>query len=89
VSTSAGDYVCNHLYYGGLRFLHARSPGTPALFLHLPATPEQTPSRASARRLAAADATRALKAAAAALLAAKTESLPQSGGIAREATPIR
>ena len=70
VSTNAGDYVCNHLYYGALKFLRGASPGTPALFVHLPATPEQTPPGASARRLSTADAARALQAAVIAIGAA-------------------
>jgi pyroglutamyl-peptidase len=71
VSTNAGGYVCNHLYYGALKYLRKASPGTPAVFVHLPATPEQTPPRGSSRRLASADATRGLQAAAVALAAAK------------------
>ena len=69
VSTDAGDYVCNHLYYGALKHLRATSPKTPLVFLHLPATPEQTPPRANWRRLATKDAVRALEAAATALIA--------------------
>ena len=67
VSTNAGDYVCNHLFYGALRHLRNRAPATPAVFVHLPATPEQSPRRANARRLATADAVRALEAAIAAM----------------------
>jgi len=67
ISTNAGDYVCNHLYYGALAFVRRVSPGTPAVFLHLPATPEQTLARASRRRLSTPDAVRALKAAAGAI----------------------
>jgi len=67
VSTNAGDYVCNHLYYGALAFMRRVSPMTPAVFLHLPATPEQTPARASRRRLSTPDAVGALKAAASAM----------------------
>ncbi len=67
LSTNAGAYVCNHLYYGALRYLRERAPGTPAVFVHLPATPEQTPRRASRSRLATADAALALKAAIAAM----------------------
>ena len=70
ISTNAGGYVCNHLYFGALHYLRGASPRTPAVFLHLPATPEQTPPRASARRLASEDAARALKAAARALAGA-------------------
>ena len=67
VSMNAGDYVCNHLFYSGLRHLLNRAPATPAVFVHLPATPGQNPPRANARRLATADAVRALKAAIAAM----------------------
>lgn len=70
ISTNAGGYVCNHLYFGALNHLRASSPRTPAVFLHLPATPERTPPRASVRRLASVDAARALKAAALALAGA-------------------
>ena len=69
VSTDAGDYVCNHLYYGALKHIVGASPATLAVFLHLPATPEQTPWRANPRRLATKDAVRALRAAATALIA--------------------
>jgi pyroglutamyl-peptidase len=67
-STNAGGYVCNHLYYGALSYLRAEAPATRAIFLHLPATPEQTPARAAGRRLASDEAARALEAAAAALV---------------------
>jgi pyroglutamyl-peptidase len=63
VSTNAGDYVCNHLFYGALRYLRDRSPETPAAFIHLPAAPGQTPRRPNRRRLATADAVLALGAA--------------------------
>ena len=63
VSNDAGGYVCNHLYYGALTHLRERAPATPAVFVHLPATPQQSPRRASRRRLATPDAARALEAA--------------------------
>jgi pyroglutamyl-peptidase len=67
VSTNAGGYVCNHLFYGALHHLSAEAPATLAIFLHLPATPGQNPPRASERRLSSSEAARALQAAAAAL----------------------
>jgi pyroglutamyl-peptidase len=67
VSTNAGDYVCNHLYYGALNRLRLKRPATPAVFLHLPATPDQSLPGSSARRLSTDDAARALKAAAVAM----------------------
>jgi len=62
VSTDAGDYVCNHLYYGALRRLAGPPASAAAIFIHLPATPGQSPPRASARRLAPDEAARALRA---------------------------
>ena len=61
VSTDAGDYVCNHLYYHALRRLNGDSTPIPAVFIHLPATPEQSPRGASRGRLATCDAVRALR----------------------------
>jgi pyroglutamyl-peptidase len=68
VSRNAGAFVCNHLYFAALQYLRGRKPATPAVFLHLPATPEQTPPRARATRLSTADAANALRAAAAAMV---------------------
>ena len=68
-SFDAGDFVCNHLYYGALRHL-ADTPTNPVVFIHLPATPERSPSRASTRRLPTIDAVRALQAAVKVLSAA-------------------
>jgi pyroglutamyl-peptidase len=65
VSINAGGFVCNHLYFGALQYLRDTRKATPAVFVHLPATPRQQPPAASARRLASADAAKALKAAAA------------------------
>ncbi len=73
VSRSAGGFVCNHLYFGALQYLRDKAPATPAVFVHLPANPGQTPPAASATRLTAAEAAKALKAAAAALVDARTK----------------
>jgi pyroglutamyl-peptidase len=68
VSTNAGGFVCNHLYFGALQHLSGLGRAIPAVFLHLPATPEQTPPRASKTRLSADAAADALRAAAAAMV---------------------
>ncbi len=68
VSTSAGGFVCNHLYFGALQYLRDTGRATPAVFVHLPATPRQTWRAASARPLASADAAKALRAAAKAMV---------------------
>jgi pyroglutamyl-peptidase len=69
VSTNAGGFVCNHLYFGALDYLRRERRAIPAIFVHLPAAPEQTPARANARRLTAAKAADALRAAASAMVA--------------------
>ena len=68
VSRSAGGFVCNHLYFGALQYLRDTGRATPAVFVHLPATPGQTPPASSARRLVSTDAAKALRAAAAAMV---------------------
>jgi pyroglutamyl-peptidase len=68
VSRSAGGFVCNHLYFGALQYLRDKRSATPAVFVHLPATPGQTAPAASARRLTAAEAARALRTAATAMI---------------------
>jgi len=68
MSLNAGGFVCNHLYFGALQYLRDKKSPIPAVFLHLPATPEQKPPGASGKRLTAAKAAEALKAAAAAMI---------------------
>jgi pyroglutamyl-peptidase len=68
VSRNAGAFVCNHLYFGALQYLSEKRSAIPAVFVHLPVTPEQAPPGASAKRLTPAQAADALRAAAKALL---------------------
>ncbi|HEY1780609.1 MAG TPA: pyroglutamyl-peptidase I [Roseiarcus sp.] len=68
VSRNAGGFVCNHLYFRALEYLGGQTPAIPAVFLHLPATPEQTPAGGSAKGLTPAQAADALRAAAAAMI---------------------
>jgi len=68
VSTNAGRFVCNHLYFGALQYLSDKRLAIPAVFVHLPLTPEQMPPGASAKRLTSAKAADALRAAAAAMV---------------------
>lgn len=68
VSSSAGGFVCNHLYFGALKYLRDKRSATPAVFVHLPATPGQTAPAASARRLTATEAARALRTAVTAMI---------------------
>jgi pyroglutamyl-peptidase len=73
VSRSAGGFVCNHLYFCALQYLRDKRRARPAVFVHLPATPGQTPPAASAGRLTPGEAATALKTAAAAMLDARAK----------------
>jgi len=68
VSRNAGAFVCNHLYFGALQYLGDKKAAIPAVFVHLPVTPEQSPQGASERRLTPTEAADALRAAAAAMI---------------------
>ncbi len=68
VSRNAGAFVCNHLYFGALQYLGAKRSAIPAVFVHLPVTPDQAPQGASERRLTPAQAANALRVAAAVML---------------------
>ena len=68
VSRNAGAFVCNHLYFGALQYLSGKRSQIPAVFVHLPVTPEQAPQGASAKRLTPNRAADALRAAAAAMI---------------------
>ena len=68
VSRNAGGFVCNHLYFGTLQYLSDKMSAIPAVFVHLPVTPEQAPPGASGKRLTPIEAADALRAAAAAML---------------------
>ena len=68
LSRNAGGFVCNHLYFGALHYLSDKRLAIPAVFVHLPVTPEQTPPGPSARRMTPAKAADALRVAAAAMM---------------------
>lgn len=68
ISRNAGGFVCNHLYFGALQYLGRQGSSIPAVFVHLPVTPEQTPRGASEKRMTTALAANALRAAAAAMM---------------------
>ena len=68
ISRNAGGFVCNHLYFGALQYLSEKRSAIPAVFIHLPATPEQTPHGAGAKRMTPAKAADALRIAAAAMM---------------------
>ena len=68
LSRNAGAFVCNHLYFGALQYLDGKGSPIPAVFVHLPVTPEQTPPGASAKRMTPASAADALRIAASVMM---------------------
>jgi pyroglutamyl-peptidase len=68
MSRNAGGFVCNHLYFGALQYLGDKRLAIPAIFVHLPVTPEQTAPGAAAKRMTPAKAAEALRGAAAAMM---------------------
>jgi pyroglutamyl-peptidase len=68
MSRNAGAFVCNHLYFGALQYLSGKRLAIPAVFVHVPVTPEQTPPGASAKRMTPAKAADALRLAAATMM---------------------
>jgi pyroglutamyl-peptidase len=68
MSRNAGAFVCNHLYFGALHYLREKKSTIPAVFVHLPVTPEQSPQGAAERRLTPAEAAKALQVAATVML---------------------
>ncbi len=64
LSRNAGAFVCNHLYFAALQYLDSKGSPIPAVFVHLPVTPEQTPRGASVKPLPPARAADALRIAA-------------------------
>jgi pyroglutamyl-peptidase len=68
MSRNAGAFVCNHLYFGALQYLREKKLAIPAVFVHLPVTPEQSPQGASERRLTPTEAADALRVAAKVML---------------------
>ncbi len=77
VSVNAGDFVCNHLYYGMLAWLEREAPRLPAVFIHLPATPAQLPRGKGG--LTTERAARALRAAATPLMAGAPATIRKQG----------
>jgi pyroglutamyl-peptidase len=68
ISRNAGGFVCNHLYFGALQYLSDKKLAIPAVFVHLPVTPEQTPRAARVKRMTPDRAADALRVAAAAMM---------------------
>ena len=42
ISNSAGTYVCNHIFYGLMYYIHEKNPHIKGGFIHVPYIPSQT-----------------------------------------------
>lgn len=42
ISNTAGTFVCNHIFYGLMDYIHHTAPGIRGGFIHVPYIPEQT-----------------------------------------------
>lgn len=78
VSNSAGTFVCNHLFYGLMHYLHKSAPHIRGGFIHIPFIPEQTVDN-GAPSLGLDDIVRGLKAAAV-IAANEKEDIREIGG---------
>lgn len=36
ISTDAGNYLCNNIYYNGMKYIHDKNLNIPFLFIHIP-----------------------------------------------------
>lgn len=73
LSNTAGTYVCNHLMYGVLYYLHQNLKSIKAGFIHVPYIPEQTADKPGVPSMPLDDIVRALEAAIAAIPAHETD----------------
>lgn len=63
LSNSAGTFVCNHVMYGVLYYIHKEFPGVRGGFIHVPFITGQVVSKPNMPSMALADITEALEAA--------------------------
>ena len=61
LSNTAGTYVCNHLMYGVLYYLHQNHKSAKAGFIHVPYIPEQTADKPGVPSMPLDDIVRALE----------------------------
>ena len=73
LSNTAGTYVCNHLMYGVLYYLHQNHQSAKAGFIHVPYIPEQTADKPGVPSMPLDDIVRALEAAIAAIPVHETD----------------
>ena len=63
VSNSAGTFVCNHVMYGVLYYIHKEFPNVRGGFIHVPFITDQVVTKPNVASMALADITEALEAA--------------------------
>ena len=73
LSNTAGTFVCNHLMYGVLYYLHQHHQSIKAGFIHVPYIPEHTADKPGVPSMPLDDIVRALEAAIAAIPVHETD----------------
>ena len=63
LSNSAGTFVCNHVMYGVLYYIHKEFPNVRGGFIHVPFITDQVVTKPNVASMALADITEALEAA--------------------------
>ena len=73
LSNSAGTFVCNHVMYGVLYYIHKEFPGVRGGFIHVPFITNQVVAKPNTPSMALADITEALEAAVEAIVKNETD----------------
>lgn len=73
LSNTAGTYICNHVMYGILYYIHKEFPGVRGGFIHVPYAASQVVDKPNMPSMAIADITAALEAAIEAAVAHKDD----------------
>ncbi len=81
VSNTAGTFVCNHILYGLMHYIHRENPGARGGFIHVPYIPPQVTDRPGQPSMALTDITKAIEAALRAAVLYKKDILREEGSL--------
>ncbi len=81
VSNTAGTFVCNHILYGLLHFIHTEKPGARGGFIHVPFIPPQVTDRPGQPSMALTDITKAIESALRAAVLYKEDIRSEEGSL--------
>lgn len=81
VSNTAGTFVCNHILYGLLHFIHTERPRARGGFIHVPFIPAQVTDKPGQPSMASKDITKAIEAALRAAVLYKEDIQSEDGSL--------